>query len=99
MAIYKLVSVIERTLIDTFNLEVEAGDAEEAQDVAYEVMSSYPYSDIPLNKLLRVKSEAERPFSIAIEFQREELEQEQEAAEEVFSDGDEDPDPEPPRRA
>lgn len=98
MATFKLVAVIERTVVDTFNLEIEAEDPEEAQDVAYEIMSNYPYSELSADRLIRVKTDPERPFSIAIEFQREELEQEAKRAEEVF-DNDGDDEPEPPRRA
>jgi hypothetical protein len=81
---YKIVGILERNAVDTFNLTIEAEDPEEAQDVAYEVLSNYPNSEIPVKKLLRVHTAPERPTSIVIEFQRDELE----TAEEVFSDGD-----------
>lgn len=98
MQTFKLVAVIERTVVDTFNLEVTTEDAEEAQDLAYEIMSNYPYTDLVADKMLRVSTEPERPFSIAIEFQREELQEEQKQAEEVF-DGNDDDEPDPPRYA
>ena len=89
--LYKLVAVIERTVVDTYNLEIEADDPEEAQDVAYEVMSTHPDADIVVNRLLRVHTEPERPVSIAIEFQRDELSNEGDLVEEVFNDDGDEP--------
>lgn len=89
--LYKIVAVTERVVVDTFNLEIEADDPEEAQDIAYEVMSSFPNSTLSVNRLLRVHTEPERTTSIAIEFQRDELEEEGEFVEEVFNgDGNND---------
>jgi len=101
MKVFKIIGAVERNVVDTFNLEVEAEDPEEAQDIAYEILSNLPTIEYPIKKFLRVQTVPERPISIAIEFQREEFEEEAEVAEEVFSnddndDGDDDP---PPRYA
>jgi hypothetical protein len=93
MQAFKLVGVIERNVVDTYNIELTAEDAEEAQDLAYEVLSNLPYTDLVVEKLLRVNTQPERAHSIALEFQREELNEDQETAEEVFFDGDDDDGP------
>ena len=93
--LYKLVGVVERKVYETIKLEVEASNPEDAQDLAYEVLSEYPNSNLVVNRLLRVNIIGERPTGVALEFQRDEAEQ-------VFEgnndddDGDDDP---PPRYA
>lgn len=72
--IYKLQGIVQRNVSDFFNIEVEAGDPTEAQDLAYEVLSDYPYSELVVNRLLRVDSESGPPLSIALEFVKDDAE-------------------------
>lgn len=83
--LYKLVGVVQRQVIDTVKIEVEADNSEEAQDLAYEVLSEYPESELVVKRLLRISTVSERPTGIALEFERSETEQ---VFEEDNDDGD-----------
>ena len=87
MSVFKLIGVIRHEVSDTFLLEVEADNPEEAQDVAYEVLSEYPNSVLSVKQLLKVGSEYSSPDAIHLEFQRDEVEQ---VFEEENDDGDDD---------
>lgn len=85
---FKLVGVIQRPVIETFDVEITANDVSEAQDLLYEILSDYPDSELVANRMLCVNREGSRPISIVVEVRETE-------AEEVFSDDDDDEEHEP----
>lgn len=72
--IYRLAAVTERTVHDAFGIEVEADDPQEAQDLAYEVLSDYPNSELVLNRLLKVDTQPGPIVSITLEFVKDDVE-------------------------
>lgn len=89
MAVYALIGTIVREVKETILLEIEADDPDEAQDVAYDILSEYPSSEFVAKRLRIVQRASARPTGVALEFQQlpEEHDQ-QEEVEEVFSAND-----------
>ena len=50
-AYYKLIGEIVREVTETIELEIEADDPEEAKDVAFEILSDYPNSDLVATRM------------------------------------------------
>lgn len=90
--IYKLKGITERKVFDNFSVEVEAADPGEAQDLAYEILSDYPNSELVANRLLRVDTSSGPVASIALEFVKSD-------AEEIFDEGNNDDDGDGPEYA
>ena len=72
---YELVGVVQRIVTESYMIEVEAEDPEEAQDVTYEVLSDYPNSEMKVDRLLKIDAVYESPTSIGLSFKREESEE------------------------
>lgn len=68
--IYSMIGKIDRVLTETFKAEVEAKNAEEAQDILYEILSDYPNSEFRgwCRRLLKVEEQADGLAGISIEF-------------------------------
>lgn len=78
---YKLVGVIQRAVIETYDVEISAETVGEAQDLLYEILSDYPDSELVADRMTCVKREGSRPNSIVVEL----VDSEAEVFEEVFS--------------
>ena len=70
--IFDMIGTIERVVTETFKAEVEAESPEEAQDLLYEVLSTYPNSELQVNRLLKVSEEGIGMAGISIAFADEE---------------------------
>lgn len=78
---FDLVGVIQRTVVETFDVQLTAHTASEAQDLLYEILSEFPDSELVADRMLCVNREGTRPTSIVVEVRGSETE-------EVFSDDD-----------
>lgn len=73
--LYPVIGTIVREVKETIELVIEADDPEEAQDIAYEVLSEYPINSIPVERLRVLQRIGSSPTGIALEFQRTEQEE------------------------